>query len=167
MTEKITDARVWELLGRGGSARDAQAARLPAKYRGLSDPAGAEELAGALAEAIGGLAPQAIVIWEEPEDVVLGHIVGRELSLPVVRAFDADGLVGHSAVLPERARVVLVTDAVRDARVVRAARALAQQDGGSLVGTAVLVETALLRDGSVGAGTVVALARAADPEGDA
>jgi adenine/guanine phosphoribosyltransferase-like PRPP-binding protein len=167
MTTTLSDARVWELLGRGGSATEPEGARRPAKYRGLTDPHGAEELAGALAERIRGLSPAAIVIWEEPEDVVLGHIVGRELGLPVVRAFDADGLVGHSTVLPEGAGVVLVTDAVRDARVVRAARALAEQGGGSLLGTAVIIETPVLREASGAAGSVIALVRAAESEGAA
>lgn len=167
MATSTTNPRTWELLGRGGSATDARAARRPAKYRGLSDPHGAEELGRALTEKIRALSPAAIVIWEEPEDVVLGHVVGRELSLPVVRAFDADGLVGHSAGLPAGARVVLVTDAVRDARVVRAARALAEQGGGSLVGTAVLIETPLLREEEAGAGSIVSLAQAAEPEGAA
>jgi len=155
-------ARTWELLGRGGSATTEQLAIRPAKYSGLADPDGAEELGRALAERIRALAPAAIVIWEEPEDVVLGHVVGRELGLPVVRAFDADGLVGHSAGLPAAPKVVLVTDVVRDGRVVRAAQALAEQQGGALVGTAVLIDTPVLREAGTAAGTIVALVRAAD-----
>lgn len=161
----IDASRTWELLGRGGSATSEQAAASPAKYNGLADPHGAEELGRALAEGARALAPAAIVIWEDPEDVALGHVVGRELSLPVVRAYDADGLVGHSAGLPAGARVVLVADAVRDGRVVRAAQALAEQQGGSLVGTAVLIETPRLREAGAAAGSVVALVRAADDEG--
>jgi len=161
-----TEARAWELLGRGGSATNEQEAIQPAKYSGLADPDGVEELGRELASRIRGLSPAALVIWEEPEDVALGHVVGRELGLPVIRAFDADGLVGHSAGLPESPRVVLITDAVRDPRVVRAARALAEQRGGSLIGTAVLIETPRLRDEAAGAGTTIALVRAADePEG--
>ena len=159
-----TNARTWALLGRGGSATDPEAAARAPKYSGLADPYGAEELGKELANRIRGLEPGAIVIWEEPEDVVLGHVVGRELGLPVVRAFDADGLVGHSAGLPDGPRVVLVTDAVRDGRVVRAAQALAAQQGGALVGTAVLIQTAELQETGATAGSVVALVEAAEPE---
>ena len=159
-----TDAHTWALLGRGGSATDPQLAVRPPKYSGLADPDGAEELGRELAGRIRDLAPAAIVIWEEPEDVVLGHVVGRELGLPVVRAFDADGLVGHSAGLPDAPRAVLVTDAVRDGRVVRAAQALAEQQGGALIGTAVFIETPALRETGTAAGQVVALVRAAEPE---
>lgn len=155
-----SDARTWELLGRGGSAASSRLAAHPAKYSGLVDAKGAEELGRELASRIRPLAPTAIVIWEDPEDVVLGHIAGRELDLPVVRAFDADGLVGHSAGLQGAPGMVLVTDAVRDGRVVRAAQALAEQQGGALIGTAVLIETAALREASATAGVVVALVRA-------
>ena len=161
------ESRTWTLLGQGGSATDPMMAVRPAKYSGLADPPGAEELGRELAGRIRDLAPAAIVIWEEPEDVVLGHVVGRELGLPVVRAFDADGLVGHSAGLPDAPRVVLVTDAVRDGRVVRAAQALAQQQGGGLIGTAVLIGTAALRETGSAAGEVVSLVRAAEPEENA
>lgn len=155
-------SRTWELLGRGGSATTRQAAVTPAKYNGLADPHGAEELGKAIAARVKALAPAAIVIWEDPEDVLLGHVVGRELSLPVVRAYDADGLVGHSAGLPAGARVVLVADAVRDGRVVRAAQAMAEQQGGALAGTAVLIETPRLREAGAAAGQVIALVQAAD-----
>jgi hypothetical protein len=161
------DAKTWSLLGRGGSATDAEAATRAPKYSGLADPDGAEELGGMLADRIRELAPAAVLIWEDPEDVVLGHVVGRELGLPVVRAFDADGLVGHSAGLPDAPRVVLVADAVRDASVVRAAQGLAAQQGGALIGTAVLIDTAELRETGAAAGKIVALVRAADPEDQA
>ena len=159
-----TDARTWALLGRGGSATNPELAADPPKYSGLADPDGAEELARELASRARVLAPAAVVIWEEPEDVVLGHVVGRELGLPVVRAFDADGLVGHSAGLPDAPRLVLVSDAIRDGRVVRAAQALAAQQGGALVGTAVLIETAALRETTDLAGKVIALVQASEPE---
>jgi adenine/guanine phosphoribosyltransferase-like PRPP-binding protein len=159
-----TEAQTWALLGRGGSAADPQLATRPAKYNGLADPDGAEALGRELASRLRDLSPAAVVIWEEPEDVVLGHVIGRELGLPVVRAFDADGLVGHSSGLPESPRAILVTDAVRDGRVVRAAQALAEQRGGSLVGTGVLIETEALRETGTLAGRIVALVRAADSD---
>lgn len=156
----MTDEReAWQLLARGGCEPRGQGA---SKYNGLADPAGAEVLARRLVPLVGELGPTAILVWEDPEDVLLGHVVGRELSLPVVRAFDADGLVGHSAGLPDRPRAVLVADAIRDATVVRAARGLVQQGGGSLAGTVVLVETPELRAAAGDAGRVRSLVRVAD-----
>ena len=53
----------------------------PAKYNGLADPSGAEDLARALAERLRSLDISAVVVWEDPEDVVLGHVPGSlELS---------------------------------------------------------------------------------------
>jgi adenine/guanine phosphoribosyltransferase-like PRPP-binding protein len=154
----VDEARVVELLGRGGggTGEDAPGGRA-AKYNGLADPAGAEELAGLLVERLHAIGPTVIVVWEDPEDVVLGHVVGRELGLPVVRAYDADGLVGHSAGLPVAPRVALVADAIRDPRVILAARAVAEREGGSLVATAALVGTQQLASVSDEAGEVIVL----------
>lgn len=150
----MDEARLTELLERGGSA---PGSGRPAKYNGMADPAAAEELAGELARRLRAATPSAVVVWEDPEDVVLGHVVGRELGLPVVRAYDADGLVGHTAGLPAAPRIALVADAVRDPRVVLAARALADHEGGSLVATAVLMGTAELESLGADAGVVVQL----------
>lgn len=150
----MDEARLTELLERGGSATGSGR---PAKYNGMADPAAAEELAGELARRLRAATPSAVVVWEDPEDVVLGHVVGRELGLPVVRAYDADGLVGHTAGLPAAPRIALVADAVRDPRVVLAARALADREGGSLVATGVLMGTAELESLGADAGIVVQL----------
>ena len=154
--EPAGPARTVELLARAGGGVVETGGRLP-KYDGLADSAGAEELAGDLAQRLREAAPNAIVIWEDPEDVVLGHVVGRELGLPVIRAYDADGLVGHSAGLPMAPRIALVADAIRDPRVVLAARAMADREGGHLVATAVLVATPALRSVSAEAGTIIEL----------
>jgi adenine/guanine phosphoribosyltransferase-like PRPP-binding protein len=168
MGKTSTDERRFlSLLARGGV--EADEGRLgghhPPKYNGLVDPAGAEELATALASRVKG-DPSVVVIWEDPEDVVLGHVVARTLGLPVVRAYNADGLVGHGAGLEAGAAVLFVADAVRDPVVVRAVRALAQRDGGSLASTAVLIETSALREAADESGHVIALLRAPDDRGE-
>lgn len=150
--------RLLDLLARGGSGLTSH---VP-KYNGLADPPGAEELASALARRLAGPRPTAIVVWEDPEDVVLGHVVARELGLSVVRAFDADGLVGQRGVLPEAARVALVSDAVRDPRVVLAVSQLVERAGGRLVATGVLVETPELRASVERAGDIVAIGQAVE-----
>jgi adenine/guanine phosphoribosyltransferase-like PRPP-binding protein len=156
---QIDGARVEELLAFGGAPNaSAELAGVgPRKYDGLADPSGAEELGAYLAEALRPSAPAVVLIWEDPEDVVLGHVVARELGLRVVRVYDADGLVGHSADLPDAPRCALVADAIRDARVVLAVRAIAEQAGGELVATAVLVMTAELRSVTAEAGATIAL----------
>ena len=158
----MDERHTWELLRRGGTERRETGAT---KYNGLADPLGAEELAQRLAALVRALAPTAILVWQDPEDVLLGYVVGRELSVPVIRAYDAEGLVGHSAGLPDDPRVVLIGDAVRDSTVVRAVRALTEQRGGSLAATAVLVETPELRAVANEAGLILSLVRIADVPG--
>lgn len=136
------------------------------KYNGMADPAGAEELGRQLAGRLREIRPTAIVVWEDAEDVVLGHVVARELGVGLVRAYDADGLVGTNARLPDEPRLALVVDAVRDTRVVRAARALAGQHGGSLVATAVLMDTRALASVEREAGAIVALVGSDEAPGD-
>jgi adenine/guanine phosphoribosyltransferase-like PRPP-binding protein len=159
----IDERRAWELLAQGGVELQNGGAT---KYNGLADPAGAEELGRALATLIRDLTPSAVMVWEDPEDVLIGHIVGRELSVPVVRVFNAEGLVGHSAGLPQRPRAVLVGDAVRDQTIVRAVRALSDKRGGSLAGTVVLIETPELRAATKDAGKIRSLVRVADQSAD-
>src|SRR5215211_4703797 len=116
----MTDGRAGELIARGRQGREASAGEdwIP-KYNGLAHPPGAEELGRLLAERSRDAGATVVAVWEDPEDVVLGHIVGRELGLPVVRTYDADGLVGTGGPLAAEPRILLVADAIRDARVVR------------------------------------------------
>lgn len=107
-------------------------------YNGMLDPAGAETLGRALAGALAAYRPTSVLIWEDPPDLILAHVVARELSATVVRAFDADGLVGFTGTFPPEARVVLLADAFRDRRVVQALAALARQQRGTPVATAEL-----------------------------
>jgi adenine/guanine phosphoribosyltransferase-like PRPP-binding protein len=155
----MDEARTWELLRRGGVDRLETG---PTKYSGLADPAGAEELAQGLAALVRAVSPTAILVWQDTEDALLGYVVARELSVPVIRAYDAEGLVGHTSGLPDGPRVVLVGDAVREATVVRAVRALAEQRGGSLAATAVLIETPELRAMASDAGLILSLVQVTD-----
>ena len=167
--------RVWQLLERGGVVRpvasvvqpgDQAASRgwQPSKYETLADPIGADELGRLLAQRARQLGADRLLIWEDPQDIALGHVVGRELKVPVVRSFNMDGLVGHSGSLPQGARVLLLLDAVREAAPLRAMTALVHQQGASVVGTAVLVETQALVESGVGTGEVVALVSGRDAQ---
>jgi adenine/guanine phosphoribosyltransferase-like PRPP-binding protein len=141
---------VWSALERGGaillgnpaSAESPADLRL-AKYNGLLDPPGAEALGSALGERLGDREIGLVVVWEEVEDVVLGFVVAQRLSVPVLRTFNADGLVGHAGQVPRGARAVLITDCLRAPLAARAVRALLESVGGELVGLAALVESGL------------------------
>lgn len=139
----MNDDRVWELLRRGGGGPTGAEAGGPvrfAKYNGLLDPAGAEDLGGALAAELAGHRVDLVVVWEDVEDAVLGFVVARHLGVPVVRTYNADGLVEHVGPIPSGGRAVLVTDAPRDGAAARAVRALLARRGGELLGVAALLD---------------------------
>ncbi len=159
--------RIWELLSNGGLRRsEARVAaekqavlmelRIP-KYNGLADPAGAEELGRMLAGRARSLGPTAVLLWEDPLDVVLGHIVARELEVKRLRSYNAEGLIELIGALAPSSRVLLVTDAFREASLLLAMSNLVERHGSTVVGTAVLVETGALASAGPVAGTVVSL----------
>jgi adenine/guanine phosphoribosyltransferase-like PRPP-binding protein len=144
----IDEAGIWAVLQRGGAVRrnaaspdGSEGESQLSKYNGLLDPPGAEALGNALARQVADSGATLVVVWEDVEDVVLGFVVGRHLGVPVLRAFNADGLVGHSGPLPSGARAIFVTDCARDPVTFRALRVLLERAGGSLLGAAALVST--------------------------
>ncbi len=165
----MTSEHAWELLDRGGLTETGSlvatlkqqrlAESQVSKYNGLVDPAGAEELGRALAEKVRSLNPTVILLWEDPEDIVLGHIIGRELGVPVVRSYDADGLVEHIGDLLPSSRVLLLADAFRDLGPIHAMQTLIERQGGIVVGIAVLVEIELGAMAADGATVVTSLVR--------
>lgn len=118
----------------------ANAAVLP-KYSPLNDPSGAERLGATLAERARDHAPNVVVVWEDPEDLILAHIVARELGVRAVRTWNADGLVAHAGSLPAQARAVILTDIFRDTTPLRAMKAFIEQQGGVVIAALALVKT--------------------------
>ncbi len=110
------------------------------KYNGMLDPTGVEHVGRALAAKARTLNPNVVIIWEDIEDIPLAHVVARELSVAVIRAFDDDGLVDFTGTFPERTRALILTDLVRPGSALHAIEGLVIQRGGEVVGLAVIVE---------------------------
>ncbi|MPZ87421.1 MAG: hypothetical protein GEU81_04970 [Nitriliruptorales bacterium] len=138
----------WACLAQGGLTVEGLRAAADRSgwpiYDGLRDPAGAEELATELAERVADLQPTLVMLWEPPEDVLLGHILARELGIRAVRCFDADGLVSCAGDVGAGERVLVVADAFRDEHSLQAMVSLVAQRGSSVVGRACLVDDARL-----------------------
>jgi adenine/guanine phosphoribosyltransferase-like PRPP-binding protein len=146
----MNEQDIWAALRRGGATgqerfdeREGRSELRMTKYNALLDPSGAEALVGALADQVAKRGANLVVVWEDVEDLVLGFVVGRRLGVPVLRTYNADGLVGHAGPLPAGARAILVTDCVRDPVATRAVRALLERSGGTLLGAAVLVDSGI------------------------
>jgi adenine/guanine phosphoribosyltransferase-like PRPP-binding protein len=143
----MNEEEVWSALQRGGVVQrtlvkdDGDREIQLSKYHTLHDPPSAERLASALATQLADSGATLVVVWEDIEDIVLGFVVGRQLGVPVLRTYNADGLVGHAEPLPPVARAVLVTDCVRDVVAVRAIQALLERASGTLLGVAALVDS--------------------------
>ena len=105
-----------------------------------SDPAGAEKLGIELARLVDGKRPSVVLISQTVEDAVLGHIVGRELGIPVIRIYDEEGLATSSSPIPSEAKAVLVSEATTEGQLIDAAKALLARAGGQLIMVAALTQ---------------------------
>jgi hypothetical protein len=144
----MDDARVWELLERGGALSAAHyevgsehRLRRFERFDPLADPVAAQELGNALAAQLAGAAYDLVAVWDTVENAVLGYVVGLALQRPVVRVFDHEGLIRESGTIPSGARVVFVAPALTDPQEPRLVRALTDARDATLAAVAVLVDT--------------------------
>src|SRR5947209_18088375 len=99
----MDEAQGTELLARGGGLRRGHFPTAEGhtdlrldKYNGLIDPSGARLLGQALAGSVADAGADVIIVWQDVEDIVLGFVVAAELGRSLVRAYNDDGLVGHT-----------------------------------------------------------------------
>lgn len=111
------------------------------KYSGLIHPSGAERLGHLLADAVGDLSPSLVLVWEEPEDVVLGFFVALDLDVQLKRVLNTEGLAEYEGELPAGSRAILVADAFRDAYPLLAVSGLLERQEATLVAAVALVDT--------------------------
>jgi hypothetical protein len=154
-------ATVWRLLERGGALdaatcemAGADCARRIETFNPLLDPVATEQLGNALEERLAEGRFDLVAVWDSVENAVLGYVVGRALERPIVRFFDAEGLIQASAEIPAGARAVFVAPAILDPQEPRLTRALLEARGATLDGVAVIVDTAEHGDPSVALATL-------------
>ena len=75
----------------------------------LQSPAVAEALGRGLAASLTSAAPDTVVVWDQVESAVLGHVVARELRADLVYAFSVEGSLGISGTLAPGSRAVAVS----------------------------------------------------------
>lgn len=140
----VSRARIVESLRAGGLDPERGSS---GQYQAALDPRGAEELGRALAEQLRDLDLSTIVVWRDVSDVVLAHIVARELHGRVALAFDAEGLVEHLGPIEPGARVAVVTGVLDDPLGLAAVVAYVQQQQGEVLAVGVLSGSAELAGG--------------------
>jgi hypothetical protein len=124
------------------------------RFEPSADPAAADALGHALAARVGRGSADLVCVWEEPEDGVLGHVMGLALGTPWVRCVNADGLVALLGNVPAKSRCVIAMTAVRAVEPVMAIRALVERNGGRVVSIATLLWTEQLEAAAEGTPTV-------------
>lgn len=148
MADDTVERDVAELLVTGGLDVDRSG---ETKYEPARNPVGAERLAALLAKKIAPLRPSALVVWDDPDDIVLAHLVGLHLNLRWIRCYEqADFVRVVGAVMPGD-RLVFVADAVREDTPLNNIRLAIELTGARLTGVAVFL------------GTVAALRATAQP----
>lgn len=153
MTDRFPVDEVAQLMRQGGlSISDPE----NTKYDPSLDPGGAERLASRLADLARALEPSALVIWKNPEDILLAHLVGLALDVHWIAGSEEDGFVAVSGRIVPGSSVVFLTDAVREETPLIALRNAMALHGVALAGTCVLVGTEQL-DTAEGVGRKISL----------
>ncbi|WP_416955708.1 hypothetical protein [Streptomyces sp. Agncl-13] len=75
-----------------------------------ADPAAAETVGRWLAAEVRDHRIDVVVTWDEPQSVVLAHVVARELGCRIVRVLGAEGLVELLDAPPPDARGLLIAE---------------------------------------------------------
>jgi adenine/guanine phosphoribosyltransferase-like PRPP-binding protein len=102
----------------------------------LHDPAATEVVGQWIAGEVRPYEPDCVVVWDEPQAVVLAYVVARELGCAAVRAVEAEGLV-ELVDAPSPARsAVLVADEFAAENSLAALAGLAERHGLRVVAVA-------------------------------
>lgn len=118
-----------------------------ADLSGLRSPAEVEDLGMALTGKIRDAIASdidVVLTWEELDDVLLGHVVAREVGARLALSYLDEGIVELAEPLPPGARVALVSRAFTQVNSVRAAAAAVGHFGAALVIAACLRGTDVL-----------------------
>lgn len=116
----------------------------PAAHDPLAEPETAETTGRHLAAQLGDVGAHAVLSWDVTEDAVLGHIVARELHVPLWRAVDVEGIIELFRALPEGTAVVLVADAIRRPMDLTGLVGIVRHYGGRTAGIAAARASAVL-----------------------
>ncbi|MGH3098808.1 MAG: hypothetical protein ACRDMV_22695 [Streptosporangiales bacterium] len=99
----------------------------------FTEPTRVERVGTSLAENLSELRPSVVGCWDSSEDVVLAHVVARELGVGVRPAVEVEGIVSLLRPVGEGARVVLVAESF-EPRSLAALAGVMRHDGGTVVG---------------------------------
>ncbi|MDX3107932.1 hypothetical protein ACIBO5_02675 [Nonomuraea angiospora] len=115
----------------------------PTLNTGVS-PGDIETIGRAMADALRGYRPAAVVIWNTSDEAVLAHVIARELDISVVRAEQIEGVVVlHPDVAPGTEVALIATTWDRPEKVTTLQNLIATKQADVTVVAAVLHTPAL------------------------
>lgn len=153
MGQAPAEADVWASVAKGIARGDATGGSLSVGddslvgslleegYDATLDFAGAELLAQVLANKLARFTPDALVVWDNVEDVILGFLTARRLGIRLVRAYERDGLLRLVREGARINRVALVRDMIRHREEVLGIQGVMARAGAALIAVAVLVRS--------------------------
>ncbi len=122
-------------------ARQASDGKKTHEITSLQTPGVAEVLGKELARVLAPSAPDTVLVWDQVESAVLGHVVARELGADLIYAFSVEGSLGHSGDLAQSTRTLLVSYDWTELHGVDALVRFAQSQGADVVGIGSVVAT--------------------------
>lgn len=122
----------------------------------FTEPARVERVGTSLAGQLGELHPSVVGCWDSSEDVVLAHVVARELGVGVRPAVEVEGIVSLLRPVGQGVRVALVGESFQH-RSLAALAGVVRHDGGVVVGVGA-VRGPVDTTGTEAAGATVAVA---------
>ncbi|WP_395405777.1 hypothetical protein ACHMXB_22635 (plasmid) [Arthrobacter sp. UC242_113] len=131
--------RILDMARRRATARDAQ------RITSLQSPAVAEALGVAIAATLQNAAAEIVVVWDQIETGVLGHVVARELQTDLIYAYSVEGSLGFSAELFPGSRAVLVSYDWTESHGLDAIIRFTQSSGAAVTAISSVLETAEAR----------------------
>jgi adenine/guanine phosphoribosyltransferase-like PRPP-binding protein len=100
----------------------------------LQTPSVAEILGKGLAKTLASHNPDTVLVWDQVESAVLGHVVARELDADLIYAFSVEGSLGHSGELAHGTRTVVVSYDWTELHGLEALIRFAQSQGAAVTG---------------------------------
>ena len=115
-------------------ARQVATAENSHEITSLQTPGVAEILGKELAEALAPTSPDTVLVWDQVESAVLGHVVARELDADLIYAYSVEGSLGLSGELTAGSRTVVVSYDWTEAHGLGALVSFAQSQGAEVSG---------------------------------
>lgn len=121
----------------------------------LNDPRRTERVGARLAERLADHRPTLVVCWDDSDDVVLAHVVARELGIELRLANEVEGIVALERPLPDGAVVALVAESLASRTAIGGLAGVVAHGGARVAAVATGGDAAEVADTGAATATVI------------